>query len=182
MIIAKIESAALSVKLWMMMRQIQNPLALYKTWSTVVVNKARANARAKGGKRLWKQIADYTKVSRCSQRGAIIECLSYIGAHKEYGGPIRVKNKSWLTIPISELAYGKTAGEIELSGIKLFRPGRKEAKKNILAYSDAAGTLVPVFALCKQTRPQRADKWWPDHRWVLEQGVKEAKWHIEKRH
>ena len=116
------------------------------------------------------------------QPGAVIECLSYIGAHKEHGGPIRVKNKSYLTIPISELAYGKTAEEVEMNGIELFRPGPPGAKKNLLAYADENGNLVPVFALCKQTRPQRADKWWPEDYWVLEQGIREAKWHIERGH
>ena len=113
-----------------------------------------------------------------------LECTGLfgrIGLHKQNGGPIRVKNKSWLTIPISELAYGKTAEEVEMSGIDLFRPGPPGAKRNILAYAEN-GNLVPVFALCKQTRPQRADKWWPDHSWVLEQGIREAKWHIERGH
>lgn len=182
MIIARIESATASARLWLLMQSIRNTLPFFKTWSTVVVNRARSNARAKGGRRLWRRIADYTKVTKCSQHGAVIECLSYIGAHKEHGGPIRVKNKSSLTIPISELAYGKTAEEVEMSGIKLFRPGRAGAKRNILAYSNPDGKLVPVFVLCKRTRPQRADKWWPEQHWVLRQGVREAKYHIEKRH
>ncbi len=182
MIIARIESATASARLWLLMQSIRNTLPFFKTWSTVVVNRARSNARAKGGRRLWRRIADYTKVTKCSQHGAVIECLSYIGAHKEHGGPIRVKNKSSLTISISELAYGKTAEEVEMSGIKLFRPGRAGAKRNILAYSDPDGKLVPVFVLCKRTRPQRADKWWPEQHWVLRQGVREAKYHIEKRH
>lgn len=182
MIIAQIKSATASARLWGLMLRIRNTLPLFKTWSTVVVKRARSNARSKGGRRLWRQIADYTKVSRCSQRGAVIECLSCIGAHKEHGGPIRVKNKSWLTIPISELAYGKTAAEVEMNGIDLFRPGPPGAKKNILAYADENGNLIPVFALCRQTRPQRADKWWPEPRWVLEQGIREAKWHIERGH
>lgn len=182
MIIAQIKSATASARLWGLMLRIRNTLPLFKTWSTVVVNRARSNARAKGGRRLWKQIADYTKVTKCSQRGAVIECLSYIGAHKEHGGPIRVKNKSCLTIPISEIAYGKTAEEVEMNGIELFRPGPPGAKRNVLACADENGNIVPVFALCRQTRPQRADKWWPEHYWVLEQGIREAKWHIERGH
>lgn len=129
MIIARIESATASVRLWLLMRRIRNTLPFFKTWSTVVVNRAHSNARAKGGRRLWLQIVDKTNITKCSRHGAVIECLTPIGAHKEHGGPIRVKNKSWLTIPISELAKGKTAEYVEMSGIKLFRPGRAGAKR-----------------------------------------------------
>ena len=38
-----------------------------------------------------------------------------------------------------------------------------------------SGHLVPVFALCKMTASQRADKWLPEHNWVLHAGIEEAK-------
>ena len=69
-----------------------------------------------------------------------------------------------------------------MNGIELFRPGPPGAKRNVLACADENGNIVPVFALCRQTRPQRADKWWPEDYWVLEQGIREAKWHIERGH
>lgn len=182
MIFGSITTNLASARLRVLMLRLSDTLPLFQSWSTVVVNKARSNARAKGGRRLWRQIADYTRVTSCSQRGATIECLSYIGAHKEFGGPIQAKNKMALTIPIHRMAYGKTAAELEMSGIKLFRPGSPAMKKNILATTDENGNLIPVFALCRRTRPQRADKWWPEKRWVLDQGIREAKWHIEKGH
>lgn len=182
MIIGSITNALASARLRVLMLRLSDTLPLFKTWSTVVVNKARSNARAKGGRRLWRQIADYTRVTACSQRGATIECLSYIGVHKEFGGPIQAKNKAALTIPIHRMAYGQTAAELEMSGIRLFRPGSPGMKKNLLVTADGNGNLIPVFALCRRTRPQRADKWWPENRWVLDQGIREAKWHLEKGH
>ena len=168
MIFGSITTNLASARLRVLMLRLSDTLPLFRSWSTVVVNKARSNARAKGGRRLWRQIADYTRVTSCSQRGATIECLSYIGAHKEFGGPIQAKNKMALTIPIHRMAYGQKASELEMSGIKLFRPG--------------SPAMIPVFALCRRTRPQRADKWWPEKRWVLDQGIREAKRHIEKGH
>ena len=182
MIFGSITTNLASARLRVLMLRLNDTLPLFRTWSTVVVNRARNNARAKGGRKLWGQIAGFTKVTACSQRGAVIECLSYIGAHKEHGGPIQVKNKSALTIPIHQMARGRTAEEVEMSGITLFRPGSPAMRRNILATVDDSGNLIPVFALCRRTRSQRADKWWPEQRWVLDQGIREAKWHIERGH
>ena len=169
-----IKSAVASARLWALMLRIRDPSKLYKTWGVRVMNQARANARAKGGRRLWKQIADAVVLRNVSQRGADIRGVGLfgrIGMHKEKGGPIRVREKNWLTIPIDPAAYGKTAAEYSLeTGVRLFRPGRKK----ILAYAQD-GTLVPVFALCKATASQRADKWLPEHNWVLHAGIEEAK-------
>ena len=182
MIIGRITTATASAHLRMLMLRLNDTLPLFRTWSTAVVNKARSNARAKGGRKFWGLIAGFTKVTSCSQRGATIECLSYIGAHKEFGGPIQAKNKMALTIPIHRMAYGQKASEVEMSGITLFRPGSPAMRRNILATVDDSGNLIPVFALCRRTRSQRADKWWPEQRWVLDQGIREAKRHIERGH
>ena len=80
--------------------QLNNTLPLFKAWGVTVQDKARANARRKGGRRLWKMIASMTRVTKLTPFETHVECLSYIGAHKEYGGIIRVKEKSALTIPI----------------------------------------------------------------------------------
>ena len=173
-----IKSAIASARLWALMLRIRDPSKLYKFWGIRVMNQARANARAKGGRRLWKQIADAVVLQGVSLRGADIRGVGLfgrIGMHKEKGGPIRVREKNWLTIPIDPAAYGKTAAEYSMeTGVRLFRPGRKDNPKKILAYAQD-GTLVPVFALCKMTAPQRADPWLPDRNWVLHAGIEEAK-------
>ena len=89
MIIGSITHALASARLRVLMLRLSDTLPLFRSWSETVVKQARNNAAAKGGKKLWGQIADFTKVTACSQRGATIECLSYIGVHKEFGGPIQ---------------------------------------------------------------------------------------------
>ena len=174
----KIDSAIASARLWALMLRIRDPAKLYKFWGVRVMNQARANARSKGGRRLWKQIADAVVLRNVSLRGADIRGVGLfgrIGMHKEKGGPIRIKEKNFLTSPIDPAASGKTVAEYSMeTGVRLFRPGRKDSPKRILAYAQD-GTLVPVFALCKETASQRADKWLPEHNWVLHAGIEEAK-------
>ena len=83
MVIAVLKKSLAEAELRRLVRRLNNTLPFYKTWSTVVVNKARSNARSKGGKTLWKRIEKATQVSSCNTAGAKIECFSYIGAHKE---------------------------------------------------------------------------------------------------
>ena len=177
-----VNSAIASVRLWALMLRIRDPAKLYKFWGVRVMNQARANARAKGGRRLWKQIADAVVLQSVSQRGADIRGVGLfgrIGMHKERGGPISIREKSYLTIPIDPGAYGKTAAEYAMdTGVRLFRPGRKGRPGRMLAY-EKDGALVPVFALCKETAPQRRDRWLPEKDWVLRVGIEEAKRLIE---
>lgn len=182
MLIGKIDTAIASARLWVLLLKMRDPAPFYKIWGSLVLDQARANARAKGGRTLWEKIAESVHLKRVSQRGAELECTGLwgrIGLHKQTGGPIQVKNRSFLTIPIHQMAYGKTAGEVEMSGVRLFRPGKPGSKKRVLAYNDN-GRLVSVFALCKKTRPQRADPWLPEKRWILRTGVEAAKRYIEQ--
>ena len=70
-----VNSAIASARLWALMLRIRDPAKLYKFWGIRVMNQARANARAKGGRRLWKQIADAVVLQSVSQRGADIRRL-----------------------------------------------------------------------------------------------------------
>jgi hypothetical protein len=144
---------------------------------------AGATRRAQGGCRLWKQIVDAVVLRNVSQRGADIRgegLFGRIGMHKQTGGPIRVREKNFLTIPIDPAAYGKTAREFSLdTGVRLFRPGGKGNPRRLLAY-EKDGTLVPVFALCRETAPQRAVRWLPEKNWVLRTGIEEAKRLVSK--
>ena len=89
-----IDSAIASARLWALMLRIRDPAKLHKFWGIRVMNQARANARAKGGRRLWKQIADAIVLNSVSLRGADIRGvgkIGRIGMHKEKGGPIRIR-------------------------------------------------------------------------------------------
>lgn len=176
MLTAKLEAKAAQAALNTLLLQIKDGSKLFKTWGTVVRNKAQSNARGKGGRRLWKRIADSVVLAAVSNHGARVLCMDYIGAHKETGGPIIAKRREYLTIPLTEESRGKTAPEMRLDGVRLFRIGKTLGRK------EGKDGFVALFALCKKTRSQRAEKWWPDPKWVLEAGMKEAKWHIEKGH
>ncbi len=179
-----IDSAVASARLWALMLRIRDPAKLYKFWGVRVMNQARANARAKGGRKLWKQIADAVVLRNVSQRGADILGVGLwgrIGIHKEKGGSIRVRKKNFLTIPIDRLAEGKTAEEFAADNhVRLFRPGGSNSKSRILAYNDN-GVLHPVFALCRITRPQKQYRWYPPTQWVLQTGIEVTKKMLEKK-
>ena len=180
MLTGTVQNAA-SPELKRLLRRLNDRLKFFKTWGTAVYEKARANARAKRGRRLWRTIADLTRLVRVSNSGAAVECLSYIGAHKEFGGPIKAKNGRYLTIPIHKLAKGRTVGELEAEGMDIFRlPGTKTLGRGV--GKGKHQKYEPLFALCERTRPQRPDPWWVSAEWALEKGVEEAKWHIEKGH
>lgn len=184
MIIAKVLNAAASVRLWLLMQRVRDPAKVYKIWGIKVVEKLRSNARAKGGRRLWKQIADSVRLDNVSQRGADVDAVGLwgrIGIHKEKGGSIRVRKKNFLTIPIDRLAEGKTAEEFAADNhVRLFRPGGSNSKSRILAYNDN-GVLHPVFALCRITRPQKQYRWYPPTQWVLQTGIEVTKKMLEKK-
>ena len=55
---SSIDSAVASARLQALMLRIRDPAKLYKFWGVRVMNQARASARAKCGRKLWKQIAD----------------------------------------------------------------------------------------------------------------------------
>lgn len=170
-----------SPELRRLMRKINNLLPFFKTWGTVVLNQAKANARAKKGRRFWRTIADLTRLTSVSNSGATVECLSYIGAHKEFGGPIKARNGKYLTIPIHDLARGKTVAEVEADGVHLFRlPGTRTLGRDVGTGENR--DYEPIFALVEETKPQRPDPWWVKPAWALEKGVEEARWHIEKGH
>ena len=76
-----------------------------------------------------------------------------------------------------DYAKGKTVEYLQLSGIKLFRPGDK-----IVLMRQTENGVEAVFALCKKTKPQKRYPWWPEVNWVAEQGINEAKWHLMKGH
>ena len=75
MIIAKVLNAAASVRLWLLMQRVRDPAKVYKIWGIKVVEKLRSNARANGGRKLWKQIADSVRLDNVSQRGADVDAV-----------------------------------------------------------------------------------------------------------
>lgn len=170
-ITGKVDAAATCAKLNFLLLLMRRPEKFFKAWGTVVAREARRNARNKGGKKLWKSIADSVVLRSVWTGGAVVECMSYIGTHKELGGPIEAKNKEALTIPIHLMAEGKTVSEMKLEGYDIFRPRGSNVLCTKLGKQE---NTISLYALCKRTKSQEPDPWWPDDQWALRAGEKEA--------
>ena len=170
MLYARLDDGQLRRTLGKLLDKFQNKLPLFKTWGRAVEQEAKNNARAYGGRRIWRNIAGATRLHSVTRDGAVVECYDPIGTHKERGGPIRARNAKALTIPLSALARGRRVAELEARGISVFRL----PKSNVLGRNVGRGksrTFEPLYALCKHTAPQRKFPWWPDQYFVQRTGV-----------
>lgn len=143
-------------------------------WGNAVAKEARTNARQKGGRSFWREIAQATRVERAGTDSVSVANYHVAGGHKQTGGPIETKDKKALTIPLTDEAKRKRAAEFELGGRKLFRPGPPGQKANVLGYADEDGVFHPLFALVKRTRAQAAEPWFPDAPRVSAIGLQEC--------
>jgi hypothetical protein len=124
-------------------------------WANAIAKEARDTARAKGGKRFWRQIAAATRVKAISDSTVEIANWHVAGAQKQYGGPIEAKNAKALTIPIAPEAHGKRAADFTTGGRQLFVP----KGTSVLGYADATG-FHALFALRKRVM-QKPEPWFP---------------------
>lgn len=171
---------------------------LMLAWGIKVRDHARANARAKGGKSLWKQIAASVQVRRLAGSGVELHTDHVAARMRHEGGTIRPKGSAnggadALTIPISPASRGKRAGEFAAAGRNLFvlkRPG----KAPLLGYSargrgavrNSAGQFqsgevdrfVPLYVLMMSVRHPAAP-WWPSDATALQIGEDLAIQHLK---
>jgi hypothetical protein len=176
MITARFENAsATSAMLRHLIASLKNKGGFFKVWGhrTSLMAKTSARSHSKGG-RFWPSIANLTKVTSASDSGAVVQCLHFAGAQKEYGGTITAKNAKFLTIPIAPEAKGKRAGEFEntfvMGGI-IFQGIEHGKKKD--------GGLKALFVLKKSVN-QKAEPWWPKPEPVLAQGLMLAGEQLER--
>lgn len=88
--------------------------------------------------------------------GATVSVTSPGFSRVEKDLQIRPVNGNWLTIPLNRLAYGQRVRETERAlQVKLFRPGPKGAKKNVLAARGPQGELTIFYALSKSVTLKR---------------------------
>lgn len=134
-----------------------------KLWAQAAANEARANARAKGGKRYWRELARSVQIRSVSALEAEVSSNQPGAVIKQYGGVIRPKNARALTIPIAKEAYGKRASELEKPDRPLFT-WRSKKGNSILGYAKVnkrSTALVPLFVLSRRS-VQKPDPWFPD--------------------
>ena len=106
----------------------------------------RANAQAKGGD-FWNDQAAQV-VARPTATGAAVY-INYIGAHWQEGGDIFPDTKRCLTIPVSDEAKGKRAGDFEMGGRQLFTLDIEGDPDTIglLGYAEEDGSFHPLYLL-----------------------------------
>jgi hypothetical protein len=151
-----------------------------KTWAGRVARLARMNARAKGGRSFWRELADRTAVTMVSDDSAIVYNDHPVAAHKQFGGTIRPKNRRALTIPISDEAKGKTAGEFAAGGRDLFvLPSDKADTIGILGYDEPGVGFHPLFVLRTKVT-QKPDPWFPTVPEIEGIGIGEALWWLDR--
>ncbi len=160
--------------------RLDHPRPFLKSWVTGVKSKAQANARAKGGRRFWQDFARHIVVTESTDVSATLLNDHYAAAIKEFGGVIKPVNKRALTIPIAPEARGKTAGEFETGGRKLFvLPKDRGDTIGLLGYADARKKFHPLFVL--RTRSvQRPDPWMPTDSEQIALGLREAAFWVER--
>lgn len=157
------------------LRRVENKQGFYRVWGGDVRDKIRQNARAKGGKSFWRALAASTQVDFVSSRGASVVVTHVAAAQKQFGGRIAAKNSKYLTIPITEEAKRKRAGEFDRA--KLFTITSKKGNK-ILGYS-TPDKFHALFLLRKAV-DQKADPYLPSDQTTLALGEKVAQQLIEK--
>ena len=143
-------------------------------WGVAVKTAAMKAAMAKGGRKLWRQIARSVEVRGVSADGVSVTASHPAAAQKQFGGPIEAPGKGpWakgsgaLTIPLpGSRAEGRTASEFgELQMIK-----RTGGRPPLLVQMRGKQTDF-LFVLIKRTKPQRPDPWWPEPEAVNRMGL-----------
>ncbi len=147
-------------------------------WGNQTATKSKRNARAKGGRKFWRAIAQSIRVSEASASSIQVAAYHVAAAMKQFGGDISApgrgpgsKNAEALSIPISAESEGTAPSE--WSGKDLFVLPGKGAFAGILGYSDGTGadrTFHALFLLRKAVT-MKADKWWPEEREISGLGM-----------
>ena len=145
--------------------------AFLKDWANAAAMEARGNARAKGGRRYWKDLARSLQVRRISDTAVTVSSSQAGAGLKQFGGTVRPVMAKALTIPITAEAKGKTAYEFERPDRPLFvisersgDPGtvgvlgyaRKTRKAGVTAFH-------PLFVLRRYAR-MKPEPWFPPAR------------------
>lgn len=161
----------------------REPFRYLLPWGNAVAKEGRETARAKGGRRFWREIAAATRVGTVAPDTVSVANYHVAGAQKQYGGPIVAKNAKALTIPIAPEAEGKRASEFEGGGRNLFVIPSKSGdpdSRGVLGYSTPDGTFHGLFALRTRTRPQAPDPWFPSPARIGQIGLAEARRILQK--
>ena len=118
------------------MQNLKLRMTFLKNWANSAAIEARGNARAKGGRRYWKDLARSLQVRQVSET-AVSVSSSQIGAGlKQYGGVVRPITARALTIPVTAEAKGKTAMSSNVRTARFSLYPKKPEIRGRSAFSD----------------------------------------------
>jgi hypothetical protein len=150
------------------------------TWAARVLKEAIQRCLAKGGRRLWRQIARSIKAER-DGAAMRVEATHVAAAQKQFGGSISAPGKlsprpaKLLAIPVDASvdgvpAYRYIAGKGRENVSIIINP---RTQKGVIGIGPR-DNLTVLYALTKQTRPQRPDPFMPAETEIDEMGIEEA--------
>lgn len=151
---------------------VRNKAGFVKVWANSAAMEARENARKKGGRRWWRDLARSVQVRNIGEMQAEVSSNQVGAVIKQYGGVIRPVRARVLTIPIAPEAKGKRAYEMSRPDRPLFRL----AGTRLLGYSTGRGKnqrFKALYVLAAQA-VQKPDPWFPDTARVMSLGEREA--------
>jgi len=147
--------------------------AFHAEWASRVAALARRKAVSHGGGGgFWERDVAGSVEIQPDGDGMVVQTTDRKAIHKEFGGVIRATNVEFLTIPVAPEAKGKRASELSGGDRDLFRVEGKSGKA-LLGY-DEGDRFHVLFVLVRETRPQKAEPWWPTEAEVAEIGERAA--------
>ena len=161
------KSADLAEDLQKNIRNLSNPVPFFNSANTGLVNRARLNARNKGGRSFWEKIGD-SVTSEQGEKVLRVKSEMPEAIHAEYGGVIRARFRSMLTIPVHgdakredaeffKLKYGKKFYIIRIEGTK---DSKGKALLVVQTGRGKAAKIKPIFVLKRETKVQKPRPWW----------------------
>lgn len=117
-------------------------------WANEVAREDRTRARAQGGESFWADQARRITADRHGAEGAAV-WMGREAIHQHTGGPIFPDTAKALTVPVSDEARGRRAGDFEHGGRELFTldiEGDPETL-GLLGYAEADGSFHALYAL-----------------------------------
>ena len=167
----------------LMLRSSQTRQRFLMRWGATIRKRAMENARAKGGRRMWRDIARSVNIKAVDANSVDVSASHVAAAQKQFGGKIRARGKAaggsdFLTIPVAPEAEGQYAGKFALPTARHPDGTGSHAlfvfpNSNLLGYMDE-GSFHALFALVRETKRQRPDPWWPESDYIEEQGIQQA--------
>ena len=166
---------SLTTELQRLVRQMDSAgrMKFVMQWGASVMFAAQSNARGKGGRRFWRQIAKATKLKSIGPASVEVATEHVAAMQKQFGGPIEAKGKDAggaeaLTIPIAPEAEGRRAKDFTL-GHRLFAIGEDLPERGVLGYNEG-GKFVALYALRRRVEHQAPDPYFPEQDEIMGMG------------